>query len=71
MGILPNSPEIKNLLDISQSNRNLVFSKNSSLTNQQVRNILDKSAVDLGTSGRDAYFGYGKVNPYGALQQTP
>lgn len=49
----------------------LVLSKNSSLTNQQVRNILDKSAVDLGTSGRDAYFGYGKVNPYGALLQTP
>jgi thermitase len=49
----------------------LVLSKNSGLTNQQVRNILDNSAVDLGASGRDVYFGYGKVNPYGALLNTP
>ncbi len=49
----------------------LVLSKNGGLTNSQVRNILDNSAVDLGARGRDAYFGYGKVNPYGALLQTP
>jgi len=49
----------------------LVLSKNSGLSNQQVRNILDNSAVDLGARGRDIYFGYGKVNPYGALLQTP
>ena len=49
----------------------LVLSKNGGLTNQQVRNILDNSAVDLGARGRDAYFGYGKVNPYGALLKTP
>lgn len=48
----------------------LVLSKNSSLTNQQVRDILDSSADDIGASGRDTYFGYGKVNPYRALQQT-
>ncbi len=28
-------------------------------------------AVDLGAKGGDVYFGYGKVNPYGALLQTP
>ncbi len=49
----------------------LVLSKNGGLTNQQVRNILDNSAVDLGASGKDVYFGYGKVNPYGALLNTP
>lgn len=49
----------------------LVLSKNGSLTNKQVRDILDKTAIDLGTRGRDMYFGYGKVNPYGALLQTP
>lgn len=48
----------------------LVLSKNSRLTNKKVRDILDNSAVDLGERGRDVYFGYGKVNPYGALQQT-
>ncbi len=49
----------------------LVLSKNGTLTNSQVRKILDNSAVDLGASGRDPYFGYGKVNVYGALLQTP
>lgn len=49
----------------------LVLSKNGGLTNSQVRNILDTTAVDLGARGRDAYFGYGKVNVYGALLQTP
>lgn len=49
----------------------LVLSKNSGFSNQQVRYILDNSAIDLGASGRDNYFGYGKVNPYGALLQTP
>jgi len=49
----------------------LVLSKNDRLSNRQVRDILDKTAIDLGTAGRDNYFGYGKVNPYGALLNTP
>lgn len=49
----------------------LVLSKNGGLSNRQVRDILDNTAIDLGTAGRDPYFGYGKVNPYGALMQTP
>ncbi len=49
----------------------LVLSKKITLTNQQVRTILDNTAVDLGTSGKDIFYGYGKVNPYGALLQTP
>lgn len=40
----------------------LVWSVSLSLTNQQVRDILDQSAYDLGSAGRDTYFGYGKVN---------
>jgi len=40
----------------------LVWSASSSLTNQEVRNLLDRSACDLGSAGRDTYFGYGKVN---------
>ncbi len=49
----------------------LVLSKNNSLTNQQVKNILDTTAVDLGRHGKDPYYGYGKVNAYGALLNTP
>ncbi|MCX7772111.1 MAG: S8 family peptidase, partial [Clostridia bacterium] len=32
-----------------------------SLTNVQLRDKLDKSAVDLGTTGRDAWYGYGLI----------
>lgn len=49
----------------------LVWSKNIDLDNKQVRYILDSTAIDLGTRGRDSYYGYGKVNANGALLQTP
>jgi serine protease len=35
----------------------------------QVRAALQESAADLGTSGWDATFGYGRVNAYAALQR--
>jgi subtilisin family serine protease len=45
----------------------LVWSYNTSLTNKQVRMILDESAVDLGSPGWDKYYGFGKVDAYRAL----
>lgn len=40
----------------------LVYSANPSLTAIQVQNILKQSADDLGASGWDSAFGYGRVN---------
>ncbi|PIE32758.1 alkaline serine protease [candidate division KSB3 bacterium] len=49
----------------------LLFSRNPSLTNQDVRQILVSTAQDLGVGGRDTYFGYGRINAQAALSQTP
>lgn len=46
----------------------LLLSKNPALTNQQVRQLMDATAQDLGPAGRDASFGYGRINAYAALQ---
>ncbi|MDD2889521.1 MAG: S8 family peptidase [bacterium] len=46
----------------------LVWSANPYLTNQEVRDILTSTAVDLGTTGRDKYYGYGKPNLQTAVQ---
>lgn len=46
----------------------LIWSYNTSLTNKQVRYILDKTAVDLGKDGWDIIYGFGKVNTYEALK---
>jgi len=48
----------------------LVMSANPSLTAAQVENILFTTAVDLGTAGRDIYFGYGRVNAAAAVQKA-
>jgi len=40
----------------------LCKSVNSSLTNVQIANIIKQTADDKGTSGRDDYYGYGRVN---------
>jgi hypothetical protein len=45
----------------------LLLAHRSSLTNSQVRDILQSSADDLGASGRDDFFGYGRVNAFTAL----
>lgn len=45
----------------------LVKAVNSSLTNAQIRNILETTAEDLGTSGWDQYFGYGIVDALAAV----
>jgi len=42
-----------------------------SLSPSRVQAILRKSADDLGTPGRDAYFGWGRVNAERAIAMTP
>ena len=39
----------------------LIWKDDGSLTSAQVRNILDSTALDLGTTGRDNLYGYGLV----------
>ncbi len=48
----------------------LIFALNPSLTANQVRAILGASAIDMGATGRDDYFGFGLVNAYRALQMA-
>ena len=46
----------------------LVLSANSSLSSGQVREILDRTAEDLGPSERSIFFGYGLVDALAATQ---
>jgi len=45
----------------------LVWSANPTWTNVQIREALTASAEDLGTAGRDTYYGYGLVQAKAAL----
>ncbi|MFF2887751.1 S8 family peptidase [Paenibacillus sp. NPDC057967] len=45
----------------------LIRSANPSLSNQEVMEIMRTSARDLGTSGKDIYFGYGEIDIVKAL----
>jgi subtilisin family serine protease len=45
----------------------LIWSAFPSLTNIQIRNALTGSAMDLGTAGRDVYYGFGLVQAFDAL----
>ncbi len=45
----------------------LVKSANPSLTNAEIRAILENTAEDLGAAGWDQYFGYGLVDAYAAV----
>jgi len=51
----------------------LLFSFDPTLTPEQVYDALKSSALDLGETGRDNYYGWGKINVYEALQsiETP
>ena len=49
----------------------LVLSKNPFLTPSELMNILQTSSKDLGAIGRDDFYGYGRVDAYKALTQTP
>ncbi|MES2960114.1 MAG: S8 family serine peptidase [Pseudomonadota bacterium] len=46
----------------------LVMSAKPSLSGAQVESLLFSTAVDLGTAGRDTYFGHGRVNAGAAVQ---
>lgn len=46
----------------------LIVSVNPSLSSKEVMDIIRKTAVDLGDSGRDQYFGYGLIDVKSALQ---
>ena len=45
----------------------LLFAQDSNRDNADVRNIIETTANDLGTEGRDNHFGYGRINVYTAL----
>jgi len=45
----------------------LILSVNPSLSPDQVENIIEQSAVDLGVAGRDNFFGYGRIDAYAAV----
>ena len=44
----------------------LIWSWNPSLTNVQIREAMQLTALDLGDPGRDVYYGYGLVQAYDA-----
>jgi thermitase len=48
----------------------LIFSANPKLTNQQVVNIMQETAVDLGDLGWDEHYGYGRINAAAAVQRA-
>ena len=48
----------------------LLLSINPDLTPSQIRNIIQQSSEDKGTSGFDNYYGYSRVNAYQALKYT-
>lgn len=45
----------------------LLYSYNPGLTIAQVKDVLYKTADDLGASGKDVFYGYGKINAQKAL----
>jgi len=45
----------------------LLFAQDENRTNVQVRNIIKETADDLGSSGWDKHFGWGRINVYQAL----
>ena len=47
----------------------LLLSKNSTLSNEEIRSILRTSTDDLNASGYDIYTGYGRINASRALKQ--
>jgi thermitase len=48
----------------------LIWSVNPGLSNTQVESIIKQTADDLGAAGRDAYYGFGRINARRALEAT-
>ena len=49
----------------------LIWSENPNYTNQEVEQVLEITADDLGDVGFDVYFGYGRLNALAGLQGEP
>jgi predicted outer membrane repeat protein len=49
----------------------LCFSKNPFITNQDVMDYITDGADDLGSAGKDDYYGYGRINVYGTINRVP
>jgi subtilisin family serine protease len=49
----------------------LVLARNPSYNPTQVQNVLQNKSDDLGSPGRDDYFGYGRINAYRTLNAVP
>ncbi len=49
----------------------LLFSRNTQLTNAQVRALIEQNTDDLGSPGWDPYFGHGRINARKALAAVP
>jgi len=49
----------------------LIWSVNPHLTNDQVEDIIESTAVDLGEDGWDEYFGWGRIDASAAVRATP
>jgi len=49
----------------------LVLSQEPSMPNTQLRDRLNMAVDDLGTPGKDIYYGYGRINAYKALTVGP
>lgn len=45
----------------------LLWSKNPTLSNEQIRQIIRNGAVDLGNPGKDPSFGYGRIDANGSM----
>ncbi len=48
----------------------LIWSVNPDLSNTQVESIIKQTADDLGATGRDNYYGFGRINARRALEAT-
>lgn len=48
----------------------LMLSVRPDLTTEEVKNALQNTATDLGTSGYDTTYGYGLVNAYAAVKEV-
>jgi len=46
----------------------LIMSINPALTPDEIQGIIQASAVDLGTPGKDPYYGYGRINAEAAIK---
>ncbi|MBK8128850.1 MAG: S8 family serine peptidase [bacterium] len=49
----------------------LILTINPALTPSDVEQIMKSEALDLGNSGRDDYYGWGRINAYGSVKNTP